>query len=208
MFNLSKIVFNLHFCLTAKLVQMIFITIILIAIGLCFDSFAVSVSSGIAIQKIKFFDATKIAFSLALFQGGMPILGWLIGEKLKDYLNIYDHWIAFILLSILGLKMIFESLKKEEEQKCFNPLNFWVLIGMSIATSIDALVVGFSIAFIDLPILISGFIIGAVTFIASMLGILFGKKTGNRFGKKMEILGGLILIGLGLKILLEHTIFN
>lgn len=186
-----------------------YIVILLIAIGLSFDSFAVSVSSGLAMSEISFTNAMKIAISLAFFQALMPLLGWLIGMSIQDYIVAIDHWLAFGLLFLLGLKMIIESIRatKNGEEKKFNPLNFYVLIGMSIATSIDAFVVGISFAFIHIPILWALFIIGSVTFIISMLGILFGKKTGGRFGKKMEILGGLILIGIGAKILIQHLYF-
>ena len=182
-----------------------FITILLIAIGLCFDSFAVSVSSGLMMKHITFYNAMKIAFSLAFFQGLMPLIGWLAGKSISKYLLDYDHWIAFGLLSIIGIRMIFESLKPDEE-KTFNPLNIWVLITISIATSIDALVVGLSFAFLKTDIYSSLIIIAAVTFFAAMLGILFGKKAGNKLGKQMEILGGIILILIGLKILIEHIL--
>ena len=115
-----------------------YITIFFIAIGLCFDSFAVSVSSGLTYQEIKFHQALRIAFSLALFQGLMPLVGWLLGTSLKYYMLQWDHWIAFILLSALGGKMLYESLTASEEEKSFNPLNFWVIIGISIATSIES----------------------------------------------------------------------
>ena len=180
-----------------------FITIFLIAIGLCFDSFAVSVSSGLMMKHINFFDAIKIAFSLAFFQGLMPLIGWVAGKKIASYLSDYDHWIAFVLLFLIGLKMIWES-QKPEEEKTFNPLNIWYVIYMSIATSIDALVVGLSFAFIKTDIYTSIIIIGSVTFITAMLGILFGKKAGAHLGKRMEIFGGIILIIIGFKILIEH----
>jgi putative Mn2+ efflux pump MntP len=180
-----------------------FITIFLIAIGLCFDSFAVSVSSGLMMKHINFFDAMKISFSLAFFQGLMPLLGWMAGNRISEYLSSYDHWIAFGLLFVIGVRMIWES-QKAEENKTFNPLNIWYIIYMSIATSIDALIVGLSFAFLKTDIYISIIIIGIVTFVAAMLGILFGKKAGVHFGKKMEILGGTILIIIGFKILIEH----
>lgn len=184
-----------------------FITIFLIAIGLCFDSFAVSVSSGLMMKHISFFGAMKISFSLAFFQGLMPLLGWLAGKRISEYLSNYDHWIAFGLLVIIGLRMIWES-QKPDEDKTFNPLNIWFIIYMSIATSIDALIVGLSFAFLNTNIYTSIIIIGIVTFIAAMLGILFGKKAGAHFGKKMEILGGIILILIASKIILEHLYFN
>ncbi len=180
-----------------------FITVLFIAVGLCFDSFAVSVSSGLMMKHITFYNATKIAFSLAFFQGLMPLIGWLAGKSISSYLLAYDHWIAFCLLFLLGIKMIIES-QKSDEEKTFNPLNFWVLLTMSIATSIDALVVGLSFAFLKTNIYLSLIIIGSVTFIAAMLGILFGKKAGHKLGRHMEILGGVILMLIGVKILVEH----
>jgi len=180
------------------------ITIILLAIGLSFDSFAVSVCSGLNLPQIRFVQATKIAIFLALFQAVMPLIGWLIGTSMKSLIEPVDHWIAFGLLSLIGGKMIIESFISSEVREIKNPLHLKVILTLSLATSIDALAVGFSFAaFLD-KILIAVFIIGAVTFIASMLGILLGKKTGPRFNQYAEMFGGLILIVLGLKILIEH----
>ena len=180
-----------------------YLIIILLALGLCFDTFAVSVSSGIAKQEITFLDACKIAILLAIFQGGMPLIGWFLGEQVKLLIAEFDHWVVFGILLLLGLKMIYESFKKEEI-KSFNPLNFWIMTSMAVATSIDALAVGISFSLINVSILITTFIIGSVTYLASMLGILLGKKTGSFYGKKMEIIGGIILIGIGVKILYQH----
>ncbi len=181
-----------------------FFTIFLIAIGLSMDSFAVSITSGLVLNKIKFKNAAKIAFSLAFFQAILPTIGWLIGTKIQKYIESFDHWIAFGLLFIIGMKMILESIKTDDNDKEFNPLNPKVLLMMSLATSIDALVVGISFAFIEYRWFWSGLIIGTTTFIISMLGILFGKKIGNKFGYKMEIVGGLILIFIGVRILFQH----
>jgi len=187
------------------------VTLILLAFGLSFDSFAVSVSSGLMMPAIRFYKACIIAFTLAFFQAAMPLLGWFAGVTIRDYLVNFDHWIAFGLLSALGIKMIYESLKPEEQRNGFNPLDPLVLLTMSLATSIDALIVGVSFAFIETPdtplwlaILLPVIIIGGITYLMSMLGILFGKKAGSKLGKRMEMLGGLILIGIGFKILLEH----
>lgn len=180
------------------------VAIILIAIGLSFDSFAVSVCTGLLVNKIKFWQATKVAIILAFFQSAMPLLGWLIGVQLEEYVIDYDHWIAFALLSIIGARMIYESFKPEEKRKDFNPFKPTILIGMALSTSIDALIVGITLAFIEINIYLAVVIIGFVTYVAAMLGMLFGKKAGKWFGKKIEIVGGLILIGLGVKILLEH----
>jgi manganese efflux pump family protein len=181
------------------------LTILIIAIGLSFDTFAVSVSSGVILPKIRFYEGIRIAIVLALFQALMPLIGWLAGKGIVGYAKALDHWIAFILLSGLGLKMIYESFSKDEDRK-LNPLQLKVRISMAIATSIDALIVGFSFAFLEYRIVISTLIIGSVTFLVSMLGLLFGKKVGERLGKRMEIIGGIILIGIGVKILIEHTL--
>ncbi|MFA8436390.1 MAG: manganese efflux pump MntP family protein [Marinifilaceae bacterium] len=184
------------------------ISILLIALGLSVDSFAASVSSGLAIKRIQFLQAVKIAFFLAVFQAGMPLIGWYAGLGLKDIIKEYDHWIAFGLLSALGAKMIWESINGKDEENNFNPLKLMVLIGISIATSIDALVIGVSFALLDLAIIIPILAIGIVTFIASMLGMLLGKKLGDKFSQKFEILGGIVLIGIGLRILIEHLFFQ
>lgn len=179
-------------------------TIFLIAIGLSFDTFAVSISSGLILKKIDFFNATKIALTLAVFQAVMPVIGWLAGSEIKNYAENFDHWIAFGILGLLGGKMIYESYKTNPEARTFNPLDIKVMIGMAIATSIDALIVGFSFGLLNFKILISVGIIGIVTYIVAMLGMLFGKKIGARMGQRMEILGGLMLIIIGIKILIEH----
>jgi putative Mn2+ efflux pump MntP len=180
------------------------LTIFLIAIGLSFDTFAVSISSGLVLRKIDFFNATKIAITLAVFQAAMPVIGWLAGSGIKNYAESVDHWIAFGILALLGGKMIYESFNADPEDRSFNPLDIRVLIGMAIATSIDALIVGFSFALLNYKIVISIGIIGAVTYIVAMLGMLFGKKIGAQMGRRMEILGGVMLILIGLKILFEH----
>jgi manganese efflux pump family protein len=179
-------------------------TIILIAIGLSFDTFAVSVSSGLVLNKIDFFNATKIAFTLAVFQAIMPVIGWLAGSGIKNYAENFDHWIAFGILAFLGGKMIYESFKNDPEDRSFNPLDIKVMIGMAIATSIDALIVGFSFALLNYKIVVSVGIIGFVTYVVAMLGMLFGKKIGAKMGRRMEVLGGVMLILIGLKILIEH----
>jgi len=180
------------------------LTIILIAIGLSFDTFAVSISSGLILKKIDFFSATKIAVTLAVFQAAMPVVGWLAGSGIKNYAENFDHWIAFGILALLGAKMIYESFNTDPEDRSFNPLDIKVMIGMAIATSIDALIVGFSFALLNYRIFISVGIIGFVTYVVAMLGMLFGKKIGTKMGRRMEVLGGVMLILIGLKILIEH----
>jgi putative Mn2+ efflux pump MntP len=181
------------------------LALILIGIGLSFDTFAVSVSCGIVESKLHFWQASRIAVCFALFQAIMPIIGWLLGLSIKSYIIQFDHWIAFGLLAFVGGKMIIESFKNPEE-KNFNPRKIKTVIILSFATTIDAFAVGISLAFLKVNMPLATFIIGSITFIIAMLGLLFGKKMGERSGKKMEILGGIILIALGVKILIEHLI--
>lgn len=185
-----------------------FITLVFIAIGLSVDSFAVSVSCGLMMCEITFWKATRIATSLAFFQALMPLMGWFIGKRIESLVVSFDHWLAFGLLTLIGGRMIAESLKNDEDKKPINPLNPKMLLLISLATSIDALIIGvtFALSYKNLNLYLSTFIIGFTTFFFSMLGILFGKKTGMKFGKKMEILGGIILFLIGLKILIEHMI--
>ncbi|HPD95461.1 MAG TPA: manganese efflux pump MntP family protein [Tenuifilaceae bacterium] len=186
-----------------KKIRMPFFTLFLIALGLSFDTFAVSVSSGIARNKIVFGEAIQIASVLAFFQALMPLIGWLGGISIKNYIEPIDHWVALALLSLIGIKMIIESFKEVENRK-FDPLKPKVMLSMAIATSIDALAVGISFAITQVNILLAFVTIGFVTFIVSMLGMLFGKKIGGKLGQRMEILGGIILIAIGVKIVLEH----
>ncbi len=182
------------------------LTVFLLAIGLSFDSFAVSVCSGLNLPHIRFIQAAKIAIFLALFQAFMPLIGWLVGNSMKSLIEPVDHWIAFGLLSLIGGKMIIESFIDSEAREIKNPLQIKVILTLSLATSIDALAVGFSFATLLDKILIAVFIIGAVTFVASMLGILLGKKIGPKISRYAEIIGGLILIVIGIKILIEHLL--
>ncbi len=179
------------------------IEIILIGFGLSFDTFAVSVSTGLLKRSIRFWQGVRVAIVLAFFQAFMPLIGWFGGIQVADYISQIDHWIAFLLLSIVGVKMIIESFKQEEDKKT-NPLLFRVVVLMGFATSIDALVVGVSLAFVEVIIIQSIIIIGIITFLAAMIGMLIGKSANGRLGKKVEIIGGLILFGIGLKILIEH----
>jgi manganese efflux pump family protein len=180
-----------------------FITLFFLSIGLCFDTFAVSVSSGLIRKEIIFWQAVRIAFILALFQAVMPVFGWVGGITIRNWIEPFDHWVALGILTLLGVKMLIESQKNSDDKK-INPLDIKVIISMALATSIDAFAVGISFAIIQVNMLMAFMVIGTVTFVISMLGILFGKKTGSHFGKKMEIIGGLILIAIGVKIVIEH----
>lgn len=185
------------------------IALIILALGLSMDSFAVSLSSGVALKPFKFIYVLRIALYLAIFQAVMPIIGWLLGVGFVNVIQTVDHWIAFALLLFLGGKMVLDALTEnsDETECCFDPKKKMTLIQMGLATSIDALAVGVSFAFLDIDLYYATFIIFFVTFIASVFGCYIGKMFGTRWCKPATLIGGLILISIGLKILLEHTLF-
>ena len=183
-----------------------FIYIIFLAISLSFDTFAVAISCGLCLPQISLRNALKISLPLAFTQAVMPLIGWLIGSSFEQTLKSYDHWIAFLLLSFLGVRMIVSSFRGKKPPKPFNPLNLPTIMGLSVATSIDALIVGFSLSLIEANLIFAVFSIGFITLIAAMLGISIGKKTIPLLGKKMGAVGGVILIVIGLKILLSHIL--
>ncbi len=186
--------------------QMDIITIIAIAFGLAMDAFAVSITSGITIKNLKINNALKIAVFFGLFQAIMPLVGWLAGLSLRGFISEIDHWIAFGLLSFIGCKMIYESITVQSSKKEINPLNVYVLLVLAVATSIDALAVGVSFAFLKVSIVTPVIAIGTITFILSFFGVFVGNRIGHFFENKIEIAGGLVLIGIGVKILIEHLI--
>ena len=179
-------------------------TIIVIAVGLAMDAFVVSIASGGAYKQLHVRYALRLAIFFGGFQAFMPIIGYLAGLSIREYIQDYDHWIAFGILSAVGGKMIYESLKIESVEKNMDPSNIFVLLALSVATSIDALAIGITLSLITSYIIIAVLIIGLVTFVLSYLGIIIGKKFGHFFENKIEALGGIILIGLGLKILFQH----
>ncbi len=183
------------------------LSIILIAIGLSMDSFAVSVTNGLTIKDLNVKKVLLISFSLAFFQAMMPLIGWFAGIGIEESIKEYDHWIAFGLLSFIGVKMIYEGLQKDKSEKDIE-LKILTLIGQSFATSIDAFAVGISFAFLSLSIVTPVLVIGLVTFMASIIGLQLGKYIGKRAGKSVEILGGIVLLGIGFKILMEHLYFQ
>ena len=183
-----------------------YISIILIAIALSMDAFAVSVSRGIVIDKCKIKHAFTLAILFGAFQALMPVVGWFLGHIFKEYVSSYDHWIAFILLLLVGARMIYEAVKPNEENNIKCDISFQILLMLAVATSIDALAVGVTFSFLNISIVIPIIIIGIITFINSFVGVIVGSSIGKIFGKKVEILGGVILVGMGFKILLEHLI--
>jgi len=182
------------------------LALILIAIGLSMDAFAISITCGLAIQPHNKYKFLKVPLAFGGFQALMPVIGWLAGQTLQNYLANFDHWIAFGLLAFIGIRMIYEAFSKKECAPAFDPSNNHYIFGLSLATSIDALAVGITFAFLEIEIAIPAIVIGAVTFIISFTGILIGKRIGRYLGKKVEVVGGIILIAIGLKILIEHLI--
>ena len=187
---------------------MTFIEILLLSIGLSMDSLAVSVTGGAVIKKCTFGNVAKIAMVMGIFQACFTIAGYLTGLGFQKYIQAFDHWIAFTLLLYVGGKMIYESTKAESEDCKFNPLCNKTLCGLAIATSIDALAIGISLALLNQPLLLLATTIGVVTIIISATGVYFGNHFGRKIDLKLDLIGGLILIGIGTKILIEHLFFN
>jgi len=183
------------------------IDIFLIALGLAMDCFAVSIACGIIFKRFKLWPFLRIAFFFGLFQGVMPLIGWYIGNTFNQYIQHFDHWIAFGILCALGVKMIIEHFKNHEdccEASKMNPNRLRVILTLSFATSIDALAAGLSFAFLKFEPYASAAIIGSVTSLISMLGLVIGSRFAHKLRIPAELLGGIVLIGIGVKILIEH----
>lgn len=176
--------------------------VLLISVGLAMDAFAVSICKGLSMKKLKIKNALIVGLYFGIFQAVMPMLGFFLGKSFEELVVSIDHWIAFVLLGIIGINMIIESVKDEE--KTDDDVSLKAMIPLAVATSIDALAVGVTLAFLKTNVFICISIIGIVTFVLSILGVFIGNKFGNRFEKKAQILGGIILIGMGIKILVEH----
>lgn len=180
------------------------ITIILLAVGLGIDAFSVAIGIGAANSKKSWTPVLRLAAAFGLFQFVMPILGWLAGLTVVAIIESFDHWIAFSLLALVGGKMIWEGFEKESDEEKNDQTRGWPLLVLSIATSIDALAVGFSFSVLKTPILLPAVIIGVVCFLMTVTGMIFGKVLAKLFGKKVGIFGGLVLIAIGIKILIDH----
>ena len=178
--------------------------IVFIAFGLAMDAFAVSVASGFTIKRLRVGHALRIALFFGVFQAIMPAIGWLAGMRLRNLISELDHWVAFVLLALIGSKMIYESFKLGSDKRQINPLQLDVLLMLSLATSIDALAVGVTFAFLKIAIVSPVLIIGLITFATSFIGVFIGERFGHIFESKLELIAGLILIAIGTKILLEH----
>ena len=183
------------------------ITVVIIAVGLAMDAFVVSIVSGGTYRQLHLKHALRMALFFGGFQAIMPLIGSLAGLTLRNYIAFCDHWIAFGLLAAVGGKMIYESFKIRPGGKSSDPSNLMVVLVLSVATSIDALAVGITLSLLAGSIFAAVGVIGLVTFVLSYLGVQIGKKFGHFFESKIEALGGIILIAIGTKILLEHLFF-
>ncbi|WP_148615869.1 manganese efflux pump MntP family protein [Nocardioides rubriscoriae] len=184
---------------------MSFLTLFLIAVGLSADAFAVALGKGLQMRRLSAQGVLALAITFGLFQGLMPVLGWAVATGFSDYVTSVDHWIAFGLLAVIGAKMIWEAFGDDEGDEGDGRVPFVELMVLGVATSIDALAVGISFAFLDVSVAFAAVLIGVTTFVLTAVGVFLGHRAGVRFRGPAEVVGGLVLIGIGLKILLEHT---
>ena len=192
------------------------IELFILAVGLSMDAFAVAICKGLSLRKVSLKECTKVGLYFGGFQAGMPLIGFILGVQFKDYITSIDHWIAFILLSFIGINMIREAMDKDEDESIVNlaeaavgeeevnELGFKNMVMLAIATSIDALAVGVTFAFLQVDIVPAVLFIGIVTFALSAIGVKIGNVFGIKYKSKAEAAGGIILILIGLKILFEH----
>lgn len=184
---------------------MTLLEIVGIAIALAMDAFAVAIAAGARLNRLTFRPVFRLSFHFGLFQFLMPLIGWAIGYQIAGLISRFDHWVAFALLALIGLKMIYEALTRDPEQGELKDLTRkWSMVGLSVATSIDALAVGLSVALLQVDILFAAVIIGITASLFTIAGMVCGRQLSNRFGRTMEILGGVILLTIGLKILADH----
>ena len=184
-----------------------FLELFFIAVGLAMDAFAVSICKGLSVPKLQAKHCLICGVYFGGFQALMPLIGWALGIRFQSMITNIDHWIAFVLLAVIGANMIKESFSKEEECPDAS-FGFKTMLTLAVATSIDALAVGVTFAFLNVSIVPAVLLIGATTFVCSAVGVKIGNVFGNRFQSKAEFLGGLVLIAIGLKILIEHLFFG
>ena len=180
--------------------------VVLIGIGLAMDAFAVSVCKGLSMNKFKADKVIIIGLYFGIFQAVMPLIGYLLGSTFQEFISSIDHWIAFVLLAFIGFNMIKESLSKKED-KMDDSVDIKTMVVLAIATSIDALAVGITFAFLEVNIIMSMIVIGLITFLLCIIGVIIGNKYGSKFEDKAQIISGVVLIIIGLKILIEHLFF-
>jgi putative Mn2+ efflux pump MntP len=184
-----------------------FITILITAVGLSADCFAVALSLSISQRGLSFRQFIRFPLAFGLFQAIMLVIGWLVGRSVIQFISAYDHWLVFGLLAVIGGRMIWESFHDKEEARTNKDINrLFTLLALSVATSIDSLAAGLSYAFLDVDILLAGITTGLTTFIITIIGHFIGNRAGALAGKWAEIVGGVILILIGLKIILEHIL--
>ncbi len=185
-----------------------FLSILFLAIGLSADCFAVSLAGSITLKQISFHIAIRTGLAFGIFQAGMTVFGWLAGESFSEYIESFDHWLAFGLLGFIGGRMIWESFHGdgERDEKNAGIMRWPTLIVLAVATSIDALAAGLSLAFLKVNIGLASVTIGVTALVITLLGLYAGKKLGKAAGRWAEVAGGIILIGIGIKILLEHLL--
>lgn len=183
------------------------IELLIIAVGLSMDAFAVSICKGLSVCKVKPKNAMSVALWFGGFQALMPVLGYFLGVSFADLVSAVDHWITFVLLGVIGFKMVKESLERNESCEVDPDFSFRTMLTMAVATSIDAFAVGVSFAFLGVNIWMPVLLIGLITGLLSAGGIYLGNIFGSRYKSKAEFIGGFILVCMGLKILLEHTLF-
>ena len=184
---------------------MSFWALLLIALGVSADAFAVALTKGLHMRVFNLRNALVIALTFGVFQAVMPLIGWLLGSQFAAYISGFDHWIAFGLLLLVGSKMLWEAFTShEDKEQDFDRINPRELLVLALATSIDALAVGVTLAFIPVSITGSITLIGITTFVLAFLGVVVGRRVGARFGKPAEIVGGIVLILIGTRILIDH----
>ncbi len=181
-----------------------FITLLAVSLGLSFDTFAISLSFGVINNAMFFRQAVRVALIFAVFQAGLMVAGYFLASVVSAFMKATDHWVALCLLSILGIRMIIEGAGRKENEKVRDYTRLPCLMTSALSTSIDAFAVGISFALLDIRIWESSILIGIITFLASMTAIRIGKSAGKRLGKNVEIIGGLILIAIGIKIFVAH----
>ncbi len=180
-----------------------FASVVLIAIGLAMDAFAVSICKGLAMQKPTVRSMVVVGLWFGVFQAVMPLIGYFLGTAVYDLIESVDHWVAFFLLLLIGLNMVREGLRRDDEE-LDDRTDFRTMLLLAVATSIDALAVGISFAMDGTEIFSAAAVIGVVTFLISAVGVKIGSFVGDRFGARAEILGGIVLVAIGCEILLEH----
>ena len=195
--------------------RMSLLTLLLLALGLAMDAMAVSIASALAAARVRARDALLLAFMFGLFQALMPVIGWALGSQFAKTISAWDHWLAFVLLGGIGAKMIHEAIthhhpgvpdapKPDEPPSKRNPFQMGTLTLMALATSIDALAAGITLPVLEVRLVMAAAIIGGVTFALCLLGVSVGRRFGEKLEGKLDIIGGLVLIGIGTKTLIEH----